>query len=63
MQERGGKIPLAHGLLRVLGGLLPLLISLLFRGRSGKVSWVLIVVVVVGFFPAGLAGLGSRVMP
>src|SRR3954469_21678958 len=28
------------------GGLLPLLIGLLFRGRSGKVSWVVIVVVV-----------------
>lgn len=33
-----------------MGGLLPLLISLLFRGRSGKVSWVVILIVVVGFF-------------
>lgn len=31
-------------------GMLPLLVSLLFRGRSGKFSWVLIVVVVIGYF-------------
>ncbi|MEJ2885135.1 KPN_02809 family neutral zinc metallopeptidase [Actinomycetospora aeridis] len=47
------------------GGLLPLLISLLFRGRSGKVSWVLIVVVVVGFFAlpylTGGGGTSSQV--
>ena len=47
------------------GGLLPLLIGLLFRGRSGKVSWVLIVVVVVGFlavtFLGGGGGQGSSV--
>src|SRR3954454_24401084 len=46
-------------------GLLPLLIGLLFRGRSGKVSWVLIVVVVVGFlavqFLGGVSGQGSSV--
>ena len=47
------------------GGLLPLLIGLLFRGRSGKVSWVLIVVVVVGFlavtFLGGGGGQGSSI--
>jgi predicted metalloprotease len=48
------------------GGLLPLLIGLLFRGRSGKVSWVLIVVVVVGFLAVqflggGVSGQGSSV--
>ncbi len=46
------------------GGLLPLLIGLLFRGRSGKVSWVLILVVVVGFvavsYLGGGAGTSSR---
>jgi len=38
------------------GGLLPLLIGLLFRGRSGKVSWVLILVVVVGFLAVQFLG-------
>jgi predicted metalloprotease len=42
------------------GGLLPLLIGLLFRGRSGKVSWVLILVVVVGFLAVQFLGGGSR---
>ncbi|WP_433782766.1 KPN_02809 family neutral zinc metallopeptidase [Actinomycetospora sp. CA-101289] len=41
------------------GGLLPLLLGLLFRGRSGKVSWVLILVVVVGFFAVQFLGGGT----
>ncbi|GLZ48087.1 membrane protein [Actinomycetospora sp. NBRC 106375] len=41
------------------GGLLPLLLGLLFRGRSGKVSWVLIVVVVVGFLAFQFLGGGT----
>jgi predicted metalloprotease len=41
------------------GGLLPLIIGLLFRGRSGKVSWVLIVVVVVGFLAFSYLGGGA----
>jgi len=41
------------------GGLLPLLIGLLFRGRSGKVSWVLILVVVVGFLAVQFLGGGA----
>ena len=41
------------------GGLLPLLIGLLFRGRSGKVSWVLILVVIVGFVALQYVGDGG----
>ncbi|NMO91109.1 neutral zinc metallopeptidase [Actinomycetospora sp. TBRC 11914] len=41
------------------GGLLPLLIGFLFRGRSGKASWVVILVVVVGFFAVQYLGGGS----
>lgn len=41
------------------GGLLPLIIGLLFRGRSGKVSWVVILVVVVGFLAVQFLGAGG----
>ncbi|MDD7963915.1 KPN_02809 family neutral zinc metallopeptidase [Actinomycetospora lemnae] len=41
------------------GGLLPMLVSLLFRGRSGKVSWVVVVVVVVGFLAVSFLGGGA----
>jgi len=42
-----------------MAGLLPLVLGLLFRGRSGKVSWVLIVVVVVGFLAVQFLGGGG----
>ena len=46
-----------------LGGLLPLLLGLLFRGRSGKASWVVIVVVVVGFLAVQFLGGGVTSAP
>ena len=41
------------------GGLLPLLIGFLFRGRSGKTSWVVIVVAIVGFVAVQYLGGGA----
>jgi uncharacterized protein len=41
------------------GGLLPLLIGFLFRGRSGKASWVVIVVAIVGFVAVQYLGGGT----
>jgi uncharacterized protein len=41
------------------GGLLPLLIGFLFRGRSGKASWIVIVVAVVGFVAVQYLGAGT----
>jgi uncharacterized protein len=41
------------------GGLLPLLVGFLFRGRSGKASWVVILVAVVGFFAVQYFGHGA----
>ncbi len=41
------------------GGLLPLLIGFLFRGRSGKASWVVILVAVVGFVAVQYLGGGA----
>ncbi|MCD2195566.1 neutral zinc metallopeptidase [Actinomycetospora endophytica] len=53
----GGPVGLGGGGLG--GGLLPLLIGFLFRGRSGKASWVVILVAVVGFVAVQYLGGGT----
>ena len=41
------------------GGLVPLIIGLLFRGRSGKASWAVILVAVIGFVASQYLGGGT----
>lgn len=53
----GGPVDLGGGGLG--GGLLPLLLGFLFRGRSGRASWIVIVVAVIGFFAVQYLGGGA----
>jgi len=59
----GGSVNAAGGL---GAGLLPLVLGLLFRGRSGKFSWVVIILVVVGYFAishvTGSSGTSTSVL-
>jgi uncharacterized protein len=57
--EGGGSVGFGGGGGGLGGGLLPLLIGFLFRGRSGKASWIVIVVAVVGFVAVQYLGGGG----
>ena len=57
--EGGGGGPIGMGGGGLAGGLMPLVLGLLFRGRSGKATWVVILVVVVGFVALQFLGGGG----